>query len=637
MSINTEAFKVETGYELRLSGLIKWLCDVNFERTDRVTTFGQFSVVGDRIKIYPINNRWPLVIDLLGEKVESITILSSPKPKRVSSFTLNPNFLDADGLRFLPGQYVVHLDHGIGLFKGLGLHRRLDESDNNPNPYQTDSLNLLQSTDDKWDPYLIIEYADGAELFVPPKYSDKITHYIGSRRPVLAKLGSSRWQATKKHVEESLFKLAKELLDVAAKRKKFHRQIYNYSSSWLEMVDRGFPYLPTDDQQKAIDDVLNDLSADYPMDRLICGDVGFGKTEVAIRAATAVISCGKQVVMLCPTTLLAQQHFATFSERLSELPINIAILSRLVPGSEQDETKQKINQGKVDLIIGTHGLLRDDIIYPNLGLLIIDEEQRFGVKDKEHLKKIKIGIDILTLSATPIPRTLFSSLSGLRTISLIQTPPKRRKPIVTEVRLFNSAEMIQLIDREVKRGGQVIVLHNRVSNIQMRTMQLKKALPNLAIDYAHGQMPESRLSAVMSKMIHHGLDCLVVSSIIENGIDLPLANTLIVEEADRFGLADLYQLRGRVGRGDRQAYAYFFYSDKELTKAARQRFKVLTDLTDLGSGYSVALHDMEIRGGGNVLGREQHGNMEAVGLSLYVKLLDFATKKLSAGSFETGK
>lgn len=596
----------------------RWLVDCGYEKVDEVKFWGQYSIFGDRLTVYAVNQIYPTKIDFFGNVIERITTCRTPEKteaEELRQVEFAPNILDADGLRFEPGQYVVHMDHGIGQFRTMGMREWQDES-------------LLIKGSGIWSPYLILDYAEGAELYVPPEQAGKLTHYIGGRSPQLSKLGSQRWQTTKKHVEESLFKLARELLEIAAKREIKTRPSYKIQNEWLSLVVDEFPYVETDDQQRAIDAILNDFMNTRPMDRLICGDVGFGKTEVALRAITAAVSAGKQVAVLAPTTLLVEQHFATISERLKGLPIAVAKLSRFVSSELKQKTAEELAKGLVDVVVGTHALLKDGISFKNLALLVIDEEQRFGVRHKEKLKKMRAEIDVLTLSATPIPRTLFSGLSGLRDISLIMTPPAKRLPIKTEIIKKDDEKLVEYVSNEIKRGGQVFILHNDVVSIAARVRVLRQLMPDMRIEFAHGQMPETQLAKTMSKMIAGEIDILVTSTIIESGLDMPNVNTLIVEKADRFGLADLYQLRGRVGRSDRQAHALFFYDVPELTKEAQLRFKALKESEELGSGYNIAIRDLEIRGGGNVLGKEQHGNMEAVGLSLYTKMLKLTVERL---------
>ncbi len=620
--MSTDELKLQSDQTIRQLDVLAWLENAHYALVEQVTFFGQYMRLGDVITIYPINHTLPVTVTFFGNTIESLAYTNATK-QTLSRISVESNIVDADGSVFEPGQYVVHLDHGIGQFRTLGMRETKPFADKTISP-----LRPAYSSEPEWAPYLILDYAHGAELFVPPDQAHKLTHYIGSRAPVLSSLGSAKWQRTKKCVEESLFKLARELITIAAKREVHPRPPLPVNLEWLNQIAAEFPYEPTDDQYQAILATLVDLSKPKPMDRLICGDVGFGKTEVALRAAAAVVSSGKQVAVLVPTTLLAEQHRATFSTRFAGLPVRVEGLSRFVAKEKQQSIIDDLNQGRIDLVIGTHRLLQPDVGFADLGLIIIDEEQKFGVRHKEHLKKLRAEVDILTLSATPIPRTLFLGLSGLREISVIATPPHNRLPIKTIVQRRDDAVVHQAITDELNRGGQVFVLHNDVMTLPVRVALLKKALPDATIAMAHGQMAEGQLAHTFAAMIEKKIDVLVTSTIIESGLDMPNVNTLVVDKADHFGLSDMYQLRGRVGRSDRQAYAYFLYDVPELSPIAQARFKALVESESLGSGYGVALRDLEIRGGGNVLGKEQHGNMEAVGLSLYSKLLEQTVKKL---------
>lgn len=626
MSIFENNFILKTNGSAKISDLVEYLVTANYQRSEIVNYFGQFCELGDRVIIYPINMPYKVTIDFYGNIIESIKI-DGVNIALTDEIIIKPNIIDSDGLRFEPGQYVVHIDHGIGLFKTLGMRETNSFVD------KTAVFNRHGKTqvNSPWEPFLILEYASGAELFVPPAQASKLSHYIGKRNPALSSLGSKRWEATRKKVEESIFKISRELLAIAAKRQIHERVPYKVNEEWQNIVSSGFPYDETDDQQHAISDVLADFGRNQPMDRLVCGDVGFGKTEVAIRAAAAVLSAGKQVAVLAPTTILAQQHFGVMSKRFSGLPINVGLMSRFVSVEKQAENTKMLEKGNVDLVIGTHRLLQADVKFKDLGLVIIDEEQRFGVKHKEYFKKLRYDVDVLTLSATPIPRTLFAGLSGLRDISLISTPPKNRLSVDTKVAKYDDKIIVSAINNELKRGGQTFVLHNDVQTINARANALSKLLPNARVAVAHGQMGEGSLANIMAKTINGDVDVLVTSTIIENGLDIPNVNTLIVEKADHFGLSDLYQLRGRIGRSIKQAFAIFLYDNKELTPMAKDRFKALQDFDQLGSGYQIALKDLEIRGGGNVLGKEQHGNMEAVGLSLYTKMLALISEQVRSG------
>jgi len=514
-----------------------------------------------------------------------------------------------------PGDLVVHTDHGIGVFRKVA-----------PLEFKTKQGKI------KGD-YIFLEYAAEDKIYLPLTQISKISRYVGPAGlpPVLSRLGTGAWLRIKKKVTENAEKFARELLEIAAIREKFKGFQYFADEEWERQLESTFEYLKTPDQKKAIERVYQDMENDRCMDRLICGDTGFGKTEVAIRAALRAVSSAKQVAVICPTTILAEQHLVTFAKRLKTFPIRIERLSRFASHSEQKKLIWDLGTGKIDIIIGTHRLLSRDINFADLGLVIIDEEQRFGVAAKEKLKRLRAWTDILTLTATPIPRTLFMSLAGIRDISMIETPPEGRQPIETKINQFDNNLIRQAILDEIKRGGQVYFVHNRVLGILRVLEQLREILPkSVKIAVAHGQMDEKLLAQTMAEFTEGKYDVLLSTTIIENGLDLPNVNTLVVNRAEKFGLADLYQLRGRIGRGDRQAYAYFLIGSSKITPMARKRLSAVLEAKDLGSGYQIAMRDLEIRGGGNVLGREQHGNMAAVGLTLYSQLLAEAVEKVKS-------
>jgi len=513
------------------------------------------------------------------------------------------------------GDYVVHINHGIGFYRGItklatgGVERE----------------------------YLLLEYANDDKLYVPSDQIDRVQRYIGGEGtpPVVHRLGGSEWYKTTTKVKKAVQEMARELIELYAWRQALGGHAYGPDTPWQQEMESAFPFNETPDQLDAIYDVKKDLETPKPMDRLICGDVGYGKTEVAIRAAFKVVSDGKQVAVLCPTTVLAQQHFNTFTERLAAFPISVEMLSRFRTAKEQKETAEGIKFGTVDIVIGTHRLLSKDIEFKDLGLLVIDEEQRFGVRHKEKIKQLRKSIDALTMTATPIPRTLHMSLSGIRDMSIINDPPEGRMPIKTVVKEAESAVVRDAIVRELDRGGQVFFVHNRVENIGHVADQVNKLVPYARIDVAHGQMGESELERVMMDFYEHKFDILVCTTIIESGLDIPNANTIIINDSDKLGLAQLYQLRGRVGRSDRQAYAYLLYRpDKILTEIAEKRLDAIREFTDLGSGYRIALRDLEIRGAGNLLGQEQSGQMAAVGFDLYCQLLSKAVAELKGEEIE---
>lgn len=500
--------------------------------------------------------------------------------------------------------YVVHVDYGIARFRGL--------ESITVEGRRRDCLLLLYQGDDR--------------LFVPIEEFDRVQKYSGQdAKPQLSKLGGTAWEKTKQRAKQALLSMAEELIALYATRKAQPGFAFNESSEWMTQLESSFVYEETPDQEKAIAAVAQDMSTATPMDRLICGDVGYGKTEVAIRAAFRAVSDHKQVAILVPTTILAQQHLATFRERLSEFPVRIESLSRFRTAKEQKRVVSELSAGKVDIVIGTHRLLQKDIKFADLGLLVIDEEQRFGVVHKERLRKLRQSVDTLALSATPIPRTLQMSLLGARDLSLITTSPRDRLPVQTEIRPFGPDVVSEAILRELDRGGQVYFVHNRIQTIGTMSEFLQRLLPTVKIGVAHGEMPERELEAVMTRFYHGDYHVLLSTAIIESGLDIPSVNTIIIHRADRFGLAQLYQLRGRVGRSARQAYAYLLVPPSgALSSTAKARLRAIEEHTALGSGFHLAMRDMEIRGAGNLLGPQQHGFIEEIGFDLYCRLLDEA-------------
>ncbi|MDP3685394.1 MAG: transcription-repair coupling factor [bacterium] len=512
--------------------------------------------------------------------------------------------------RLRVGEYVVHRDHGIARFRGIERKTFVDSARE----------------------YLILEYAQRDRLYVPVELASKVTAYIGAANPIVHRLGGTEWETTTRAVRAEASDLARELLALYASRETEVGTAYPPDALADKELEATFPYEETADQAAAIREVKRDMERAQPMDRLVCGDVGFGKTEVAIRAAFKAVNFGRQVVVLTPTTLLAQQHFDTFQERLKERGVRIALLSRLQSPAEEKEVLRALADGKIQIMIGTHRLLSDDVVVNNLGLLIIDEEQKFGVAQKERLKKVRASVDVLSLSATPIPRTLHMALSSLRSLSVIATPPQGRRPIITKVARESDALVKKALDDELARNGQAYVLWNRVETIEAAAERIRTVVPGARVVVAHGQMPEMELMRVMEEFDTRRSDILVCSTIIENGIDLPNVNTLIVFDAPSFGLSDLYQLRGRVGRGNQQAFAYFLYTQGRLAFEARKRLAALLEAVELGSGWTLALRDLEIRGAGNLLGREQHGTIRAVGVHLFGELLGEEVEKLRSGS-----
>lgn len=511
------------------------------------------------------------------------------------------------------GEYVVHSIHGVGVYKGLS----------------------QQELDGQWKDYLTIEYANKDRLHIPAEQINLLVRYRGSGsvRPKLSRMGGKDWENTKARVKKEVEAVAYDLLRLYAKRKMQTGIQFSPDTTWQVEMEEAFEYTETPDQMKAINDVKADMETDKPMDRLICGDVGFGKTEVAMRAIFKAVTSGKQVAVVVPTTILALQHFQTISERFKPFGVDVELMSRFRTAKEQKETIKKLAAGTCDVVIGTHRLLQEGIVFKDLGLLVIDEEHRFGVRHKEKLKQLRENIDIITMSATPIPRTLYMSLSGIKDMSVINTPPKNRLPIKTFVGEWNETTVKNAIVHELDREGQVFYLYNRVETIDEFRMQLQKLVPNARIAIGHGQMDEKTLEKVIVDFANQEYDILLATTIIENGIDIPNANTMIIHNADKFGLAQLYQLRGRVGRSQRQAYCYCFYTkSKEITADAVQRLKAIKEFTTLGSGYQIALRDVEIRGVGNILGTKQHGHMINVGFDTYCQLLEETVQELQ-GNF----
>jgi transcription-repair coupling factor (superfamily II helicase) len=507
------------------------------------------------------------------------------------------------------GDHVVHEDHGIGKLLGF------------------ETQEVAGVTRD----YLLLAFRGDDRLYVPHEQVGKVSRYVGMNgAPALSKLGGKAWLLLKNRAREGIRELASELLRLYAQRQQAPGVAYDLRHEYLEQLESSFPYQETDDQRAAIEAVKEDLEAERPMDRLVCGDVGFGKTEVAVRAAFAVALNGKQTLMLVPTTVLAQQHWNTFRERYQDFPLRVEMVSRFRSARDTKQVLADYSEGKVDVLIGTHRVLSRDVIPKDLGLVIVDEEQRFGVAQKELLRQLRLEVDVLALTATPIPRTLHMSLSGLRDISIIETPPEGRRPIRTHVGEFDEELIKQALEREAARGGQAFFLHNRVETIDERAAWLQALVPDLRVVVAHGQMREKELEDRMLSFLRGDADVLVSTTIIESGLDIPQANTLIVERADALGLAQLYQIRGRVGRSDQLAHAYLFYPDaSELTPDARARLATLADHTELGAGFAIAMRDLEIRGAGDLLGAEQSGHVAALGFELYVELLGEAVAELA--------
>jgi transcription-repair coupling factor (superfamily II helicase) len=506
------------------------------------------------------------------------------------------------------GDIVVHVDYGIGQFLGL-VQRSLE--------------GLLRE-------YLLVEYSDGDQVYVPIHQADRITRYVGADgiRPKFSRLGTQEWDRAKSKAQKAVEEIARDLLELYASRSTIVGYAFSADSTWQNELEASFPYIETDDQLRAIDAVKHFMELPRPMDILVCGDAGYGKTEVALRAAFKAVMDGKQVAMLVPTTVLAQQHFNTFNQRLRAFPVEVEMLSRFRNRSETKKILEGLERNEIDIVVGTHRLLQSDVKFKDLGLLIIDEEQRFGVTHKEFLKRKRTEVDVLTMTATPIPRTLYMALTGARDITTINTPPEERLPAITHVGPYEPRLVRQAILRELDRGGQTFFVHNRVMTIEGMRRRLEHLVPEARFDVAHGQMAEQNLAKVMEQFTMGEIDVLVSTSIIESGLDIPNANTLIVDRADRFGLSQLYQLRGRVGRGAARAYAYFFrHSRRRITEDAYKRLEIFADHTQLGAGYSLAMRDLELRGAGDILGTRQHGHISAIGFHLYTRLLATAVRR----------
>ena len=514
-----------------------------------------------------------------------------------------------------PGDYVVHKIHGIGEFIGV-------------NTIEADGV-----TKD----YIKIRYKNDDMLYVPTNSLDNVRKYIGGgdTSPKINKLGSKEWNNTKTRVKKNLKEVAKDLIELYAKRQKIKGYAFSKDTDWQRQFEGEFPYQETDDQLRCIEEVKKDMELSSPMDRLLCGDVGYGKTEVAIRAAFKAIMDHKQVAYLVPTTVLANQQYEGFKSRMDNFAVRVELLNRFRTKKEQNEVVKKLKLGEVDVVIGTHRLLSDDVEFKDLGLLIIDEEHRFGVKDKEKIKKLKTSVDVLTMTATPIPRTLHMSILGVRDMSVIYEPPQNRRPVQTYVLEYDEEVIREAITKELERNGQVFYLYNNVENISKKAMEISELVPEAKVEFAHGKMTGRELEDIMERFINKEIDVLVCTTILESGIDIPNANTIIVENADRLGLAQLYQIRGRVGRSDKQAYAYVTYKrDKLLSEVADKRLKAIREFTEFGSGFKIAMRDLEIRGAGSLLGEIQHGHMEQVGYDTYCNLLDQVVKEMQGVEVE---
>ncbi len=619
--IQTHTFVVKNGQSTRLSSLIQQCIDLGYSKTDDVYSPGEFSFSGGMLRI-GVNRDALIEIILAGNTVESVQERSYPASLQARTV---PHELDT----LVPGDFVTHSDHGIGIFRGYAM--------------QTAGFDFKPFLRDHDTPiperaYFVIEYAParaGAQpdtLFVPMAQLKKISPYYGFAKPAIHRLGSELWITTKRKAREDIVAYARELLALYAQRTQSTRPPYRRTPDASAALSESFGFEETPDQIKALEDVDRDLDRDAPMDRIIVGDVGFGKTEIALRAAVRVALNGRQTALLAPTTILAYQHFQTFQKRCARFPIAVGFLSRLNSAQEQKRVRDGIARGTIDIVIATHRLLSKDIAFKNLGLLVIDEEQRFGVKHKERLKAMKHDVDILSLSATPIPRTFSMGLSHLKSMSAIQTAPQERLAIKTFVMPFSWHTIKDAIDLELARSGQAYLLYNRIATIEKIRAKIKTLFPAAAIGVIHGRMPEHDLIDTMNKFRQKKIAVLIATTIIENGLDISNANTMIVADASRLGLGQAHQLRGRIGRTDIQSWAYFLYNPRSLTEQAHQRLTVLRRLQYLGAGYQIAQHDLEIRGAGNLLGKEQSGTVNAIGINLYLHMLSQELERLQQPS-----
>ena len=597
---NTLFLKI--GQKITLSEIVKLLDEFGYERVFLPNQIGEYSLRGGTLYIFPINLNFAISVDFFGNKIETINKLSikiedEKTAKEILKKKLKSQklFSDLKGIKI--GDYIVHLDHGVGIYKG---QEKIDGKD-----------------------YYLLEYAKGDKLYVPFGLERKLSKYIGFKEPKISRLGSLFWQKTKKQVKEEVEKFARELLEIYAKREIVTRPPYLPKNEIDYLLESTFPFEETPDQIETLKEIEKDLLGNKPLDRVVCGDVGFGKTEIALRTMVRAVNSGYQAVLITPTTILANQHFQTFKKRLENLPIKIAILSRIQSQKEQKKIIENLKNGKIDILIGTHRILSKDVQFKNLGLLVIDDEQKFGVAQKEKLKKLNPKIDVLYLSATPIPRTLYLALSSLKNISFIKTPPLSRLPVKTFIFPFSKKIIQKAIQEEFKRGGKVYYLHNRIETLRNTKLFLEELVPEAKIGILHGKLKEKEIVKIMEGFQKGEFNLLLATTIIENGLDLPDVNTLIVDDATRLGLSQAYQIRGRIGRSYLQAFAYFLYPQK-LTPLAKERLKTLKEAQELGSGYKIALKDLEIRGAGNILGKEQSGNINKVGLNLYCQMLSEA-------------
>jgi transcription-repair coupling factor (superfamily II helicase) len=618
-----ESLELFVGQKIDLNHVLNNLTAFHYQNVKKSTQEGEFSLRGGILDVFPVGFDGPVRIDFDHETITSIAsvnintgksiwqhpiiIVLPNKPRKKDVFHADTplnHFVEIQ-----KNDYVVHNQHGIGKFLGIkeiGIAGNLKE-------------------------HLVIEYKGGDKLFVPTHDIRLVQKYVSfqKRPPRLFKLGSKEWDRVRRQIQKRLQMTAAELLHTQALRASMKGHSFSKDSQWQSEFEKSFPFKDTPDQIKATHDVKKDMEKPQPMDRLLCGDVGYGKTEVALRAAFKAVVDNKQAAILVPTTILAEQHFYNFTTRLEKYPVSVAMLSRMRTKSEQTKTVKRLAEGKIDIVIGTHRLLSKDIFFKDLGLIIIDEEQRFGVRAKERLKRFRLLADVLTLTATPIPRTLHMALTGAKDMSIISTPPQNRIPVETHIVPFDEHLIQEAISRELKRKGQTFFLHNRIEDIEQIAKIIKKLVKDARVAVGHGQMSPKFLETIMIQFLKGEIDVLVCTTIIESGIDIPNANTLIVNRADRLGLSDLHQLRGRVGRFNRQAYSYFIVPPKKaLSATARSRLRTIEKYTELGSGFQIAFEDLQIRGAGNLLGEEQSGYIAAIGFDLYCRLLKESIENL---------
>ena len=617
-----DSLKLYINETVDLDGIARSLDRYDYSRCRKISVEGDYSLVGETLIVYPVTFEYPVRIDFSGGKVRSIKSIDlvsfrtidghkgviilpvgilrrTRLKKRAIEVEEQPidSFVDIE-----PGDFVVHIDYGIGRYLGMQRMRR----------------------DGGLKDHFVLEYSGGDKLYMGNKDLHKLQRYISFHRrpPRLNRLRGKGWERAKKNASKGAARMARDLLNLHAARESTAGFTFSKDADWQQEVENAFPYKETPDQLKATVEVKRDMEDARSMDRLLCGDVGYGKTEVAMRAAFKAVMDNKQVAFLVPTTILAEQHTNTFTKRLKDFPVNIQMLNRFRTEAQQDRILADLKKGKVDIVIGTHRLLSGDVAFKDLGLLIIDEEQRFGVKHKEKIKRMRVNVDILTLTATPIPRTLYLALMGGKDISMIETPPLERSPIRTEIIEYDKKRVREAVKKEMARGGQVYYVHNRVETIDRVAGGLSKLVPEARLMVGHGQMSSKTLEKTMLKFIKGEVDILVCTTIIESGIDIPNANTMIIDNADRFGLADLYQLRGRIGRFDREAYAYLIVRDfSSLTHEVQSRLSAIKKYQQLGSGFKIAMRDLEMRGAGNILGVQQSGFIDQVGFDLYCRLL----------------